>query len=168
MNRYSQVVVIGSSDDNSYANEAYQIGKYIASKGWVLISGGRGGIMEAVSKGAREEGGIVIGIIPESDHESANKYCNIVIPTGIGYARNMINVLSGDAIISIGGKSGTLSELAYGWQFTKPIILCAFTGGWSERLSLTTSIDNRKRDLFHIAKNLSDVYMHLDNVLNKK
>ena len=164
MRRYKQVVVIGASDDNSFIDEAYKIGRYIASNGWVLISGGRGGIMESASRGAYEENGIVIGIIPDSNSDCANEYCNIVIPTGIGYARNMINVLSGDVIIAIGGKSGTLSELAYAWQFGKPIILCKFAHGWSENLS-TIAIDDRREGIMHIAEGLEDIFNHLNTIL---
>ncbi len=161
--RYKQVVVIGSSDEDQYNHEACEIGRYIAKKGWVLISGGRSGIMEAVSRGASDEKGKIIGILPDSNMDSANKYCNIVIPTGIGYARNMVNVLSGDVIIAIGGKSGTLSELAYAWQFGKPIILCEFAEGWSERLS-SSPIDDRGGDVF-AAKKLEDVFDYLSEIL---
>lgn len=162
--RFKQVVVIGSGDDNTFLNTAYDIGKYIAGKKWVLISGGKGGIMEAVSKGAAEAGGIIIGILPEHSPEAANKYCNIVIPTGIGYARNLANVLSGDVIISIGGKSGTLSEMAYAWQFQKPIISCTFTGGWSSRLS-ELQIDDRKGSEVYKANSLEDVFSYLNKIL---
>jgi uncharacterized protein (TIGR00725 family) len=162
--RYKQVVVIGSGDDTINTSYAYEIGKYIAKKKWVLISGGRSGIMEAASRGAYEEKGIVVGILPNTDHDGSNDYCNIVIPTGIGFARNMINVLSGDVIVAIGGKSGTLSELAYSWQFYKPVILCSFTGGWSNRLS-GEAIDDRRNDLFYTALNLEEVFSHLDRIL---
>jgi uncharacterized protein (TIGR00725 family) len=162
--RYKQVVVIGSGDDIVNTSYAYEIGKYIAKKKWVLISGGRSGIMEAASRGAYEEKGIVVGILPYTDHDGSNEYCNIVIPTGIGFARNMINVLSGDVIIAIGGKSGTLSELAYSWHFNKPVILCTFTGGWSNRLS-GEAIDDRTTDLFYTALNLEEVFLHLDRIL---
>ena len=165
MRRYNQVVVIGASDDNSFIDEAYKIGRYIASNGWVLITGGRGGIMKSASKGAFEENGIVIGILPDSDSDYANEYCNIVIPTGIGYARNMINVLSGDVIIAIGGKSGTLSELAYAWQFGKPIILSKFAHGWSENLS-TMQIDDRREGIIYIAESLEDIFNHLNTILS--
>jgi uncharacterized protein (TIGR00725 family) len=163
--RYKQVVVIGSSDENNYTDTAYQIGLHIAKKGWVLISGGRGGIMEAASKGAIDGDGIAIGILPGASLDEANKYCNIIIPTGIGYARNMTNVLSGDVIVSIGGKSGTLSELAYAWQFGKPVILCKFSGGWSEKFS-ESRIDDREGSELYIADTLQEVFGYLDKLLD--
>jgi len=163
--RHKQVVVIGSSDDEFNREKSYEIGKYIAKNKWILISGGKGGIMEDVSMGAAEEGGIVIGILPDSDFNSANRFCNIVIPTGIGYARNLTNILSGDVIIAIGGKSGTLSELAYAWQFGKPIICCSFAPGWSEKLSKTV-IDDRGSSEIYIADTIEEVFKHLKDILH--
>ncbi len=163
--KYKQVVIIGSNDDREHYDTAYQIGRYIAKKGWVLISGGRSGIMEAASKGANDEHGLVIGILPEHSPRNANKYCNIVIPTGIGYARNMVNVLSGDVIVSIGGKSGTLSELAYAWQFRKPVICCKFTGGWSEKIA-QSPIDDRQGSELFTADSITEVFTHLDKLLD--
>lgn len=162
--RHKQVVVIGSGDESIFLDTAYGIGRYIAEKRWVLITGGKSGIMEAASKGASEAGGIVIGILPEDTHKTANRYCNIVIPTGIGYARNLPNILSGDVIVSIGGKSGTLSELAYAWQFHKPIISCVFTGGWSGRLA-EFGIDDRKGSEIYKADSIEDVFTYLDRIL---
>ena len=165
--KYKQVVVIGSGDGSKYMKTSYDIGRYIAEQNWVLISGGKSGIMEAASKGAAEAGGIVIGILPEYSSDTANRYCNIVIPTGIGYARNLVNVLSGDVIVSIGGKSGTLSEMAYAWQFQKPIISCIFTGGWSGRLA-DIEIDDRKGSEIYKAASLEDVFTYLNKILNDK
>ena len=85
--RTKQVVVIGAYDDIDNLEEAFQIGSHIAKNNWILITGGGSGIMEAVSKGAASLEGTVIGILPGSDISGANKYCSIVIPTGIGYAR---------------------------------------------------------------------------------
>jgi uncharacterized protein (TIGR00725 family) len=129
--RRRQVVVIGSHDATGFLKEAYLIGKHIGRRGWVLISGGRSGIMEAASRGAAGENGFVIGILPGPDDGQANPWCTAVIPTGIGFARNSINVLAADVIVAIGGGAGTLSELAYAWQYEKPVICCAFAGGWS-------------------------------------
>lgn len=140
--RKKQIVIIGDSEETPFYNECYSIGKFIAEKGHILISGGRGGVMAATSKGAFEAGGTVVGILPGENPDHANNYCTIVIPTGIGFARNSINVLSGDIIIAIGGRAGTLSEIAYAWNYNKIIILCTFAGGWSSRLS-ETPIDDR-------------------------
>ena len=137
-----------------YSTEAYEIGNYIARKRWVLITGGKDGIMKDVSRGAADADGIVIGILPGDDFSEANLYCNIIIPTGIGYARNIINILSSDALIAIGGKAGTLSALAYAWQFGKPVILCTFAEGWSSQLSTMHGgkIDSRQNRKIYSAE----------------
>ena len=78
--------------------------------------------MEAAARGASEEGGLTVGILPESDTSQMNPYIDIPIVTGIGYARNSIVAYSGDALIAVGGKLGTLSEIAYGLMQFKPVI----------------------------------------------
>lgn len=138
-----QVTVIGASDDRENSVAAERIGRFIGSHGYTLITGGRGGIMEAVSRGAAESGGTVVGILPGIDDSDANASNTIVLPTGIGFARNSMNILAGDIIIAMGGKSGTLSELAYAWQYGKPVIACTFTGGWSSKI-VNEPLDDRK------------------------
>ncbi|MBN1496769.1 MAG: TIGR00725 family protein [Spirochaetes bacterium] len=129
--RKKQVVVIGSSDDTRFLDEARAIGAFVAEREYVLITGGRGGIMEAASQGAAERGGIVIGILPGEDKNGANSHCGIVIPTGLGYARNAVNVLAADVAVAIGGSFGTLSEIAYSRTYGIPLICCSFAEGWS-------------------------------------
>lgn len=162
--RRRQVTVIGSSDCG-FVQDAYLIGKHIARRGWVLISGGRGGVMESASKGAHEEGGIVVGILPFDAHHHANSYCDIVIPTGIGFARNLSNVLAGDVVVALGGGAGTLSEIAYAWQFRRPLIACTFMEGWSERIA-GTQIDERGGKIFE-AKTLEEAIRLLDEVMEE-
>ena len=164
--KFKQVVVIGSSDDNKFCNEAFKIGEYIAKKGYVLITGGRTGIMEAASRGAFENNGTVIGILPGDNPDQANKYCNIVIPTGIGFARNIINILSADIVIAIGGKAGTLSELAYAWQYEKPVISCLFADGWSKKFP-ETLIDDRGSGKIYTARSVEDVFKYIDIHFNE-
>jgi uncharacterized protein (TIGR00725 family) len=164
--RKHQVVVIGDSSIDSYSEEAYHIGKHIGEKGYALISGGRGGIMEIVSRGARESGGTVIGILPGDDAASANNFCDIVIPTGIGFARNSINILCADIVIAIGGKAGTLSELAYAWQYGKTMILCTFAHGWSKKIS-EIPIDERSAPKIYIAHTVDDVIQALNEFFSE-
>jgi uncharacterized protein (TIGR00725 family) len=132
--RKKQVVVIGSSEDTEHSGAAREIGAHIAARGWILVSGGRGGVMEAASRGAFEAGGIVIGVTPYDSFTGANEFCTAVIPTGIGFARNSINVLAGDVIVAINGRWGTLSEIAYALQYGRPLVCCAFTGGWASQI----------------------------------
>ncbi len=160
--RKKQVLVIGSSDENRYRAECRVIGNFIARNGWVLITGGRGGIMESVSRGAAEEGGVVVGILPESDLDGANEYCSIVVATGMGHARNAINVLSADIVVAVGGKAGTLSELAYAWMYGKPVVCCVFADGWSSMLP-EMRIDDRESSRIFIAATAEDACEHLRN-----
>ena len=102
---------------------AEEVGRRIAIRGCTLVCGGRGGVMEAACRGAQAEGGHTIGILPTADSRSANPYVEFPIATGMGYARNAVVVLSGDAVIAIDGSYGTLSEIAYALNFGKPIVL---------------------------------------------
>lgn len=115
-------VIGGSKVGNEIYNLAYEVGKEIARSGAVLVCGGLTGIMEAACKGAKEEEGLTIGILPTTNENDANQYVDIKIPAGIGYARNMLVVLSSHAVIAIDGSSGTLSEIAYALTFNKPVI----------------------------------------------
>ena len=101
---------------------AYEAGKRIAEKGGIVVCGGLGGIMEAAARGARAAGGITLGIIPSSQKNDANEYIDIVIPTGLGEARNLLVVRTADVVIAFGGQYGTLSEMAFALQAGKPVI----------------------------------------------
>lgn len=117
-----RIGVIGSSANiPRHEALAYEVGKLIAMKGWVLICGGLGGVMEAACRGALEKGGLTVGIIP-SDGMDANPYVKIPIITGMGYARNIIIVKSSQALIAIGGEFGTLSEIAIALKLKIPVI----------------------------------------------
>jgi len=101
---------------------AEEVGKLIANQGWVLVCGGRTGVMEAACKGAKEQGGLTVGILPSSDGRDANKYVDVKVPTGLGYARNILVVRAADAVIAISGEYGTLSEIAFAFNEEKLII----------------------------------------------
>ena len=162
--RRKQVVVIGASKASKETEKiAYDIGKEIALRGLVLISGGRTGVMNAASKGAKDHNGLVVGILPGDRFEEANKYCDIVIPTGMGYARNLTNVLSADLVISVEGACGTLNELAYAWQYDRKIVACSFSGGWSAKLA-GIQVDNKRRDKIIDAPDMQTVCAELDAV----
>lgn len=118
-----QIVIIGSSKATKELEDiAYKVGAEVAKRDYILVCGGKEGVMEAACKGAKENGGITVGIIPDEISEGSNKYLEITIPTGIGFARNYIVQNSGSSIIMIGGSYGTLSELAYALQFNKKVI----------------------------------------------
>jgi len=124
LERPIQIAVIGgrtaSEDELKLAEET---GKLIAGRGYQLICGGLGGIMEAACRGAFEAGGMTIGILPEKDRCMANEFVKVSVASGIGVARNSILAHSADAAIAISGQYGTLSEIAYFLQFDKPVVL---------------------------------------------
>jgi uncharacterized protein (TIGR00725 family) len=122
MKRRIIAVLGGSRPDQQSIRIAEEIGSLIAQKGAVLITGGLGGVMQAASKGAKEKNGLVIGVLPTSEKDSANPYVDIPIVTGIGEARNSIIARTCDCAIAIDGKYGTLSEIAYCLMFEKPVI----------------------------------------------
>ena len=115
-------VIGGSSATKEEMARAAAIGKGLAESGAILVCGGRGGIMEAACRGARQGGGIAVGILPGTSKDEANPYVNIPIVTGMGEARNIIIARSAQVVIAIGGSYGTLSEIAYALRFGTPVI----------------------------------------------
>ena len=115
-------VIGGSSTTAEEAALAEAVGRAVAESGAALICGGRGGVMEAACRGAREAGGLTIGILPGTDRSEANPYVALAIPTGIGYARNAIITRAAEAVIAIAGSFGTLSEIAYSLDFGTPVV----------------------------------------------
>ncbi len=117
------VGVIGASQCTPQEYEkAYQIGRGIARLGAIVVCGGLGGVMEAVSKGAREEGGMVVGIIPQSHPGEANPYVTVAVATGMGHARNSIIVNTARVLVAVGGEYGTLSEIALALKGGKVVL----------------------------------------------
>ncbi|MEO0097415.1 MAG: TIGR00725 family protein [candidate division WOR-3 bacterium] len=116
------VGVIGTSNPTKEIYQlAYKAGREIGKRKWILICGGLEGVMEAVAKGAKEEGGLTIGILPNNDKSFANPYIDIPIATGLNEARNLAIVLSSDVIIAIGKGYGTLSEIAFALKYNKKV-----------------------------------------------
>ena len=146
MTRRKQILVVGYGRDHCTAlayDAAYQVGAEVAKSGVILITGGLGGVMEAASRGAREGGGFVIGIIPQDDKEASNAYCDAVIATGIGFARDFVTAYSADAVIVVGGGVGTLIEICAAYQNKSPIVAVKGTGSVADRVS-DDYIDDRQ------------------------
>jgi len=115
-------IVGGSTCTQEEANLAYRVGYLLGRAGHVLVCGGRGGVMEAACRGAKDAGGVTVGILPSEDFSEANEFVDIKIPTGMGFSRNFLVVRAAEAIISIGGRYGTLSELCFAEIFGKPVV----------------------------------------------
>jgi uncharacterized protein (TIGR00725 family) len=137
-----RIAVIGSSGKiSSYVEKTAELaGREVARAGAILITGGRDGVMEAASRGAQQEGGLTVGILGDSTLEYANPHLEVAITTGIGYARNFINICSSDAVISISGAGGTLSELGFAIALDKLIVLIEGTGGVTDILAQALSV----------------------------
>lgn len=137
------VVSVIGPNDSACSEEISQfgeaLGKALAKAGHVVCCGGMGGLMAAVCKGAKAEStgffGATIGILPGKDSSQANPWCDIVIPTGLGIARNTLVVQTGEVVVAVGGGAGTLSEIALAWQLRKKIICINHLGGWSEEMA---------------------------------
>ncbi len=162
MARKRCISVIGaSSATEEEFKTAEEVGREVAKRGAVLICGGLGGVMEAAAKGAREAGGLTVGILPGEDTEEMNPYIDIPIVTGLGYARNTLVAYSGDAVIAVGGKLGTLSEIAYALMKYKPVVGIS-TGGFD----LNASRLDRPGPV--IAKNAEEAVSMAFEALEKK
>jgi hypothetical protein len=110
--------------------DARCLGGLIAKEGWILLNGGRAsGIMEASARGAKENGGLTIGILPGNDPAWASEYIDIPILTGIGFARNYINVLTSEVVVALPGRTGTISEIALALNIGKKVISLNFELG---------------------------------------
>jgi uncharacterized protein (TIGR00725 family) len=119
--KYVGVIGGGECTDTKYKT-AQGLGFEIGKKGWILVCGGLGGVMEAAAKGCVEAGGMTLGILPGLKRDSANPYIRMALPTGLGEGRNLLVVRASDVLVSIGGGYGTLSEIALALKAGKPVI----------------------------------------------
>ncbi len=117
------VAVCGAgSCDEALSKKAEAVGRAIAESGAALICGGLGGVMEAAAKGAKEAGGLTIGVLPGPDHNAANPWIVAAVATDMSQARNAVIVKTADAVIAVGGAYGTLSEVALALKIGKPVV----------------------------------------------
>ncbi len=115
-------VIGGNQAERDILKLAEQVGEKIAQAGYVLVCGGRFGVMEAACKGAKNADGLTVGILPGDSRCEANSFVDIPIVTGMGIGRNIIVIRSSEAVIAIDGHFGTLSEIAYALQLGIPVI----------------------------------------------
>ena len=159
------ISVIGASEiDKHTENLTIELGRLLAKNNYAVSCGGLSGVMEAICRGAKEEGGLTIGIIPYKEKKSANKYVDIVIPVPFSQARNIVVVLSGDACIAIAGKAGTLTEIALAWIYKKPIVALTGVGGWSSEMA-NRKVDDRRSDLVYGVKTPQEALDKINELL---
>lgn len=159
--------VIGSgAADATERSLAREVGRAIGAAGCHLICGGRGGVMEAACLGHREgraghaTPGVTIGVLPGTDRRDANPHVDVSIPTGLGVARNVVVVTGAQAVVAVGGGSGTLSELALAWQLGRPIAALPASGRWSEKLA-GVAIDERRAEPIFAARSPDEAIDYL-------
>jgi uncharacterized protein (TIGR00725 family) len=121
-----QVSVIGSGTEHE--ENAEQVGRLLAERGATVVTGGLGEVMAAAARGAKSAGGTTVGILPTETRESANEWIDHVVVTGIGHARNLAVVGSGDAVIVVGGRYGTLAEIGLALTLGRPVVV--LEPGW--------------------------------------
>lgn len=160
-------IIIGVMGPGDGATEkdkkyAYELGQKIAENGWVVLSGGRNaGVMDAVSRGAKEKGGLVVGILPSKDGKDGSEYIDIAIISGIYGARNFINILSSNVVIACGMGAGTASEVSFAIKFKKHVILL------TDNIHAVKFFQSIGNDLVHIAKNPADAISQVKKYLGK-
>ena len=124
MSRETIISVIGAGNNASKEamDTAEAVGRELARRGAVVVCGGLNGVMEAVCRGAKFEGGVTIGVLPGDDPNSANDFVDYPVPTGMGHARNAIVVKAGLAVIAVDGAYGTLSEIGHALADGKTVV----------------------------------------------
>lgn len=121
------IAVIGDGDPRGpdahrMLEWAEEVGQSLARGGATLVTGGLGGVMRAASRGAATAGGVIIGILPGSDASEANEYVSLAIPTGLGVVRNLVVVTASDAVVAVGGRHGTLSEIGLALRMGRHVV----------------------------------------------
>jgi uncharacterized protein (TIGR00725 family) len=121
-----QVSVVGSGTEAE--GRAEEVGRLLGEAGCVVVCGGRGEVMAAAARGAKAAGGTTIGILPGESRDDANEWIDYAVATGIGHARNLAVVASGDVVIAVGGRWGTLAEIGFARVLGRPVIV--LEPGW--------------------------------------
>ena len=137
------------------------LGRELALNNYIVICGGKGGVMEAICRGVGEKNGISVGILPSINEEEANPYALIKIPTNLGENRNYLIVQSGFAVICIAGKVGTRMEAEYALKLNKPLITVPHTGGVSAEFS------KKKKENIYSADTVKEIIALLAEIKKK-
>lgn len=121
-----QVAVIGSGAEHEVRAE--EVGRLLAERGCTVVTGGLGSVMAAAARGAKSAGGVTIGVLPGESRGDANEWVDHAVVTGLGHARNLAVVASGDAVIAVGGQWGTLAEIGFANVLGRPVVI--LEPGW--------------------------------------
>jgi uncharacterized protein (TIGR00725 family) len=132
---YVAVVGSGTATGDLY-EKARTVGRLVAERGATVVCGGLSGVMEAAARGTTEAGGTAIGILPDEDRRRQNGYLAYSVATGVGQARNLAVVCSGDVVIAVGGEYGTLSEIGLARKVGRPVVVLE---GWDLEVHVTVA-----------------------------
>ncbi len=161
-------VVGGARAPEEVLAAAEAVGRALVDAGWRIVTGGLGGVMAAASRGGRMAPGwfegAVIGLLPGIDPVAANPWVDVVIPTGMGHARNVLVVSSAAVVVAIGGGAGTLSEVALAWAHGRAVIGLQIGEGWSHRL-VGEVLDDRSNEPIAGASNPAEVVARVRELL---
>jgi uncharacterized protein (TIGR00725 family) len=138
-----QVSVIGSGAEHEARAE--EVGRLLGARGATVVTGGRGEVMAAACSGAKRAGGTTIGILPTETREGVNEWVDYVVVTGIGHARNLAVVASGDAVIAVGGRYGTLAEIGFALTLERRVVV--LEPGWAVDGTLRAATPEEAVDL---------------------
>ncbi len=165
------IAVIGNANiENDIEKQkiSFELGELIIDNSFILATGGFGGVMEYASKGAKSSEkyteNLIIGVLPDYNSDNANKYIDIAIPTGLGLARNLMLISMSNAVIAVGGGSGTLNEISASWQMNK-LIIGLQVKGWSEKLC-GKALDERRNDIIFCAKDAQEAIELLNSKIS--
>lgn len=119
--RLISVIGAGAADEQQ-KRDARRVGELLAQAGWGVVCGGLAGVMTEACRGCATAGGLTVGLLPGNEHDAANQWCGVVLPTGLGQARNALVVLAGRGAIAVGGEGGTLSEIGHAIKAGRPVV----------------------------------------------
>lgn len=150
MGRRAIAAVVGSARAEATAlQDAASLGTALVDAGFRVATGGLGGVMDAALAGARDSPqyreGDTLAFLPTYSDEHASRHADVVIRTGLQHGRNAVMIASADVVLAIGGRAGTLNELALAWELGRPIIVVGATDGWALRLT-GLALDDRRTD----------------------
>lgn len=173
-----QIGIMGSAGNEEYPQNnkkrnilyklAEELGEILGKKKIILFTGGKGGIMESASKGAKQFGGTTIGVVKGKDRNTCNKYIDIEIVSGMeGCGEETMLILSCDGIIALGGGAGTLQELTIAYRNKKPVVILDINYGWASKLK-GSYLDERKNEKFVVATNPEEAVNKILDAIKRK
>lgn len=178
MNKKLQIGIVGSAGPEEYPKNgrpknkifeiAYELGTLVAKSGSILITGGKGGIMESASKGAKDANGITVGVVKGKERFTSNDYIDVEVVSGMEECGGeTMLILMCDGLIGIGGGAGTLQELSIAYRTNKPVVLIDNQQGWSKILA-NQYLDKRKTTKFLSARTPLKAFKKLLKLIKNK